>query len=346
MVGLEIHAALRSRSKLFSAASALDDGTINSQVCPFDLAEPGTLPLKPSASCVRSAIRACLAFDSKINLRSTFDRKHYLYIDLPAGYQISQVRTPLATGGCIRINNKQTVNLQRIHIEHDTATSSLNFNRAGIGLVEIITEPFVINKENQVTRVIDEIRLNLQLARAIRTASLHSTPIRADINVSCHRDDQCFGIVEFKNLSRSKEINSLLQTEFRRQKQLVESGKAVIAQTLHRSDSLASDRFKTKYMCLPEPNLPDLILSENMINEQAKSMHSMPWQIREFCLRQGVEENKIRKLLKQCLNYVNSERESDLDASPFQRFVKFVQEQNVSDCTAANRYLEKILEIT
>ncbi|KAF4011945.1 hypothetical protein G4228_003013 [Cervus hanglu yarkandensis] len=271
VVGLEIHAQIASNSKLFSGSQVHFAAPPNSLVSFFDASLPGTLPVL-NRRCVEAAVMTGLALDCHINRKSLFDRKHYFYADLPAGYQITQQRLPIAVNGslaysvCVGRKPSQmvtrTVRVKQIQLEQDSGKSLhddlrsqtlIDLNRAGIGLLEVVLEPDMSCGEEAATAV-RELQLILQ-ALGTSQANMAEGQLRVDANISVHRPGEPLGVrTEVKNLNSARFLAKAIDYEIQRQINELENGGEILNET--RS-------FDYKLGFMPEPNLPPLLLYDS-----------------------------------------------------------------------------------
>jgi len=279
VIGLEVHCQLRTRSKLFSSAPVGFGGEPNHSVAPLDIALPGTLPVL-NASALELAIRAALATHCKVHERSVFARKNYFYPDLPKGYQISQYEEPLATGGHVDLDSAggapRRIRLTRIHIEEDagksihdeSATDSLiDLNRAGIPLIEIVSEPDL----RSASEAAEYLRRLREIVRSVGAsdADMEKGQFRCDANVSLRPAGATkLGTrTEIKNLNSFRFVEAAIQREARRQAEILESGGAVLQATLGydgERDRLRVMRTKENaddYRYFPDPDLVPVVIS-------------------------------------------------------------------------------------
>ncbi|KAM6221310.1 glutamyl-tRNA(Gln) amidotransferase subunit B, mitochondrial [Rhynchocyon petersi] len=283
VVGLEIHAQISSKSKLFSGSQVLFAAPPNSLVSFFDASLPGTLPVL-NRRCVEAAVMTGLALNCRINKKSLFDRKHYFYADLPAGYQITQQRLPIAVNGSlvysVRVGNKQsqmitkTVRIKQIQLEQDSGKSLhdhlrsqtlIDLNRAGVGLLEVVMEPDMTCGEEAATAV-RELQLVLQ-ALGTSQANMADGQLRVDANVSVHRPGEPFGVrTEVKNLNSTRFLAKAIDYEIQRQINELETGGEILNETrsfdakLGCTVPMRDKEGKQDYRFMPEPNLPPLVL--------------------------------------------------------------------------------------
>lgn len=293
VIGLEIHAQIISKSKLFSSASTKFGSNPNENVSFVDAALPGVLPVINSF-CVDQAIRTGLGLEAEINKVSFFDRKNYFYADLPQGYQITQYFHPIISGGHIDIEKEdgeiRRVNIHHIHIEQDAGKSIhdqspvksfIDLNRSGIALMEIVTEPDM--------RSAGEVALFLQKLRSIlrylRTCdgNMDEGSMRADVNISVHRPGTPYGTrAEVKNVNSIKFITTAVNYEIDRQINILESGGEVDQETrLFDSTKGITRTMRSKedaqdYRYFPEPDLPPLILTQERIDNLKKTIPELP----------------------------------------------------------------------
>ncbi|CAG0922183.1 unnamed protein product [Notodromas monacha] len=305
VVGLEVHAQIKSKSKLFSQAGTAFRAAPNALVSPFDAGHPGTLPVL-NKRCVEAGVATALALNCRINNVSTFDRKHYFYADLPAGYQITQQRLPLAVDGFLEfpVFNNDVLKMYRSKIKqiqleqdsgkslHDEDRSLVDLNRAGVGLMEIVCEPDLGSSAEAVSFV-KELILVL---KTIKTCDclMEEGSLRVDVNVSvCKEGDSELGTrTEIKNLSSLNAVAKAVECESKRQISEVMSGRKVFNETRAFDDvkkvtvSMRVKETKVDYRFMPEPNLPPLILSEVIdVGMIERSLPELPSESRQRLLK-------------------------------------------------------------
>ncbi|HET9641758.1 MAG TPA: Asp-tRNA(Asn)/Glu-tRNA(Gln) amidotransferase subunit GatB [Candidatus Paceibacterota bacterium] len=267
-IGLEVHAELKTRTKMFcDCRNDPDEERPNVNVCPVCMAHPGTLPVI-NKEAVRHILRMGAAVGGTLADETVFDRKSYFYPDIPKGYQISQYEHPLISGGELA-----GVRLTRIHLEEDTARSShaggeslVDFNRAGIPLMELVTEP-VVHDAATAGRFARELQLLLRTLSA-GEANLEKGEMRIEANISVS-DTEAFGTkVEVKNINSFRSVERAIEFEIQRQSELIKKGGAVLQETRGWDEGKQEtfhQRFKegsADYRYFPEPDLPKLYLSE------------------------------------------------------------------------------------
>ncbi|MHB8660336.1 MAG: Asp-tRNA(Asn)/Glu-tRNA(Gln) amidotransferase subunit GatB [Minisyncoccota bacterium] len=289
-IGLEIHAELKTRTKMFcSSANDPDEARPNVNICPVCMAHPGTLPVI-NREAVQHILRIGCAIKGRLADFSEFDRKSYFYPDIPKGYQISQYLHPLVMGGEL-----SSVTITRVHLEEDTARSVhstgkslVDFNRAGIPLMELVTEPVIPDVETA-GRFARELQLLLRTLGA-SGANLEKGEMRIEANVSVSNKEGVFGTkVEVKNLNSFRSVERAIAFEIDRQIALLKEGGKVVQETRGWNESKQitfHQRFKegsADYRYFPEPDLPKLFLSE--IHEFSPetiraSLPELPWEHR------------------------------------------------------------------
>jgi aspartyl-tRNA(Asn)/glutamyl-tRNA(Gln) amidotransferase subunit B len=293
VVGLEVHAQILTKSKLFSRSPANFGSEPTTQVSFYDAAMPGTLPVL-NEHAVDQAIKTGLSVKGTINKISRFDRKNYFYPDLPAGYQISQLYYPIITGGRVDIDipdgTSVAVNLDRIHIEQDagksihdlsTVSSHIDLNRSGTPLMEIVSMPDMRSSQ-EAMEYLKKLRMIL---RYIGTCdgNMERGNLRADANVSVRRTGEPLGPrVEVKNINSIKFLGQAIDFESERQICLNEKGRAVIQETrLYDSCAGETRSMRTKensddYRYFPDPDLKPLVLSVERIERNRRELPELP----------------------------------------------------------------------
>jgi aspartyl-tRNA(Asn)/glutamyl-tRNA(Gln) amidotransferase subunit B len=289
-IGLEIHAELKTRTKMFcNCANDPDEMRPNVNICPICTAHPGTLPVINNEA-IRHILRIGAAVEGQFTNASEFDRKSYFYPDIPKGYQISQYAYPLVVGGTLA-----GIALTRVHLEEDTARSIhsggksyIDFNRSGIPLMELVTEP-VIHDAEIAGNFARELQLLLRTLGA-GEANLEKGEMRIEANVSVSNEEGEFGTkVEVKNLNSFRSVERAIAFEIKRQITLLESGGEVLQETRGWNETKQEtfhQRFKegsADYRYFPEPDLPKLFLSdipEFSLSTIRESLPELPWERR------------------------------------------------------------------
>ncbi len=307
-IGLEIHAELKTRTKMFcNSKNDSDETEPNVNVCPICMAHPGTLPVI-NKEAVRHILRIGTAIKGTIADFSEFDRKSYFYPDIPKGYQISQYEHPLVTNGELL-----GVAITRVHLEEDTARSIhahgkslVDFNRAGIPLMELVTEP-VLKDAETAGRFARELQLLLRTLSA-SGANLEKGEMRIEANVSISSSKDAFGTkVEVKNINSFRSVERAIAYEIQRQTALIESGGKVSQETRGWDEAKQvtfHQRFKegsADYRYFPEPDLPKLIISEipEFTSAALKaSLPELPWERRARYESLGIRKEYIEALMQ------------------------------------------------
>ncbi len=296
VIGLEVHAQLLTASKIYTSDANSFGGEPNTNVSVITLGHPGTLP-KLNRKVAEFAIRMGLACGSEISRFNIFDRKNYFYPDLPKGYQLTQDRTPICKGGEIPITTSEgegSIALNRIHIEEDAGKSIhlpdetdtlVDFNRAGVPLIEIVTEPAIRSSEEAAACLAEIRRLVRYLG--ICDGNMEEGSLRCDANVSVMLDGATeFGKkVEIKNMNSIRNVQRAIDHEAERQIVLIESGQAIISETrTFNADDGKTYGMRTKeelndYRYFPDPDLSPMIVSEEWLTEIRESMPELPRQL-------------------------------------------------------------------
>lgn len=282
-VGLEIHAELATQSKMFCGCkNDPEEKEPNLNICPICMGHPGTLPVI-NKEAVKKVLQVSIAVGGETADFTEFDRKNYFYPDIPKDYQISQYAYPLVKGGSLA-----GVTLTRIHLEEDTARSShevkdaslVDFNRAGVPLMELVTEP-VIHSAEEAMKFGRELQLLLQYLGASE-ANMEKGQMRVEVNISVSNNDSFGTKVEVKNINSFKAAGKAIDYEFNRQVALIKEGKKVIQETRgwdEHKEITFSQRSKENsndYRYFPDPDLPKLHISEIKDLNRAILMGSLP----------------------------------------------------------------------
>jgi aspartyl-tRNA(Asn)/glutamyl-tRNA(Gln) amidotransferase subunit B len=293
VVGLEVHAQVASKAKLFSGASTEFGGAPNAHVSLVDAAMPGMLPVINEA-CVAQAVRTGLGLNARINLVSVFDRKNYFYPDLPQGYQISQYKQPIVGEGVVEIdvdNQTREVGIERLHLEQDAGKSLhdqhpeysyVDLNRSGVALMEIVSKPD-LRSARQAQAYVAKLR---SILRYLGTCDgdMEKGNLRADVNVSVRRAGETeFGTrCEIKNVNSIRFIGQAIDYEARRQIDIIEDGGTVRQETRLFDSARGETRsMRTKeeahdYRYFPDPDLLPLELTEAYVDGLKKDLPELP----------------------------------------------------------------------
>ena len=286
VIGLEVHCELKSNSKNFSTGKN-GNGDVNTNLSVVDIGYPGILPCV-NKEAVKKSIMVALALNSTVPQKLTFDRKNYYYPDLPKGYQITQFKSPIGTNGYVMINVDGTlkrIDIHDTHLEEDTANmdhlstySLIDYNRAGVPLLETVTEPCISSSKEAVVYL--EALRNIFLYLDVSDARADLGQIRVDVNVSMKKEeDTKLGTrVEMKNINSFSTVKEVIEVEIKRQREILEAG-GVIEQETRRYDEAnkttvfmrgKSDAIDYKYYT--EPNIPPIRLRKEFINDIKNNM--------------------------------------------------------------------------
>ena len=297
VIGIEIHAQVNSKSKLFSSSPTDFGSKPNSQVSLIDAAMPGMLPVI-NKFCIEQAVKSGIGLNAKINKKSIFDRKNYFYQDLPQGYQISQYKDPIVGEGFVEIeteNGQKKIGVERLHLEQDAGKSLhdqdpnftfVDLNRSGIALMEIVSKPDMNSPEEAV----EYVRKVRSILRYLGTCdgNMEQGSLRADVNVSVNKPGNELGTrCEIKNLNSFKFIHAAIVYEAKRQIKLIEQGDSVNQETrLFNTQSGETRSMRSKedahdYRYFPDPDLLPLTLDDDWIKGLQDSIPELPDQIKE-----------------------------------------------------------------
>ena len=302
VIGLEVHAELLTRSKIFCRCSAAFGGPANTNVCPVCLGMPGVLPVL-NRRVVEFAIRAGLATDCTIARSSRFARKNYFYPDLPKGYQISMYETPICTGGRLDVlvdGGTKRIGLTRIHMEEDTGknihdahgdASLVDFNRSGVPLLEIVSEPDIrtVAEAGAYLRMLRSILMYLEIC----DGNMEEGSFRCDANVSVRPAGQAeFGTkVEIKNMNSFRAVEKAITYEVQRQTEALSSGERIVQETRlwdaerEETRSMRRKEYADDYRYFPEPDLLPLVVDAGWVDEIRATLPELPAARRDRFIR-------------------------------------------------------------
>ncbi|MEG3349519.1 Asp-tRNA(Asn)/Glu-tRNA(Gln) amidotransferase subunit GatB [Novacetimonas sp. GS1] len=293
VVGLEVHAQVISKSKLFSGASATYGGDANTHVSLVDAGFPGMLPVI-NRECVAQAVRTGLGLKARINLQSRFDRKNYFYADLPTGYQISQFTHPIVGEGTVEIElsdgTVRHIGITRLHLEQDAGKSMhdqdptrsfIDLNRAGVALMEIVSEPDIRSPE-EAGAYLRKLRMILRYLGTC-DGNMEEGSMRADVNVSVRKKDEPFRTrCEIKNVNSIRYVMHAIEVEAARQVEIWEAGGSVDQETRlfdpsrNETRSLRSKEDAHDYRYFPDPDLLPLVIGEEWVRNLEKGLPELP----------------------------------------------------------------------
>lgn len=311
IIGLELHVQMKTNSKLFSSAPVSFGKEPNTNVAPFDMAFSGTMPVL-NKQAVINAIRVCHALNMTIDNELWFDRKNYFYSDLPKGYQITQQKRPIGKEGFLQIQTSsgfRKIGIERLHIEEDTCKqvhykdyTLLDYNRAGIPLVEIVSKPEIKNGE-EAMKYVEKIR-SIVSYLGVSDGKMEEGSLRCDVNVSIRPiGSNHFGTkVEIKNLNTLANIQKAIDYEIKRQESLLLCGETVSQETRRFDERLKQTvlmRLKTDevdYKCFTDPNILPITLSKAFIDEAISTAPKLPEEKSFKYKEMGLSESECQLL--------------------------------------------------
>ena len=324
VIGLETHVELATESKIFCSCSTRFGGEPNTHCCPVCMGLPGTLPVL-NKRVLEYAVKAGLALNCSITRHTGFDRKNYFYPDLPKAYQVSQLYSPLCRNGRVELENK-TVRIHEIHMEEDagklvhdggTGLSYADYNRCGVPLIEIVTEPDFRNAE-EVISYLEHLKLTLQYL-GVSDCKMQEGSLRCDVNLSV-RPVGCERLgtrTEMKNLGSFKAIAKAIAYEADRQIALIESGGTVVQETRRWDEeqnislSMRAKENANDYRYFPEPDIPPIDLSEEYLDrlrsEQPELAHEKraryirDWNLPEYDARMLTGDKALAAYFESCV---------------------------------------------
>ena len=297
VIGLEVHAQIVSKAKLFSGASATFGAEPNANVSLIDAAMPGMLPV-PNQECIRQAVKTGMALNAEINAWSRFDRKNYFYADLPQGYQISQLYHPLVGEGAITIDpdekagivEAKTIGIERLHVEQDAGklmhdqhptSSYVDLNRSGVALMEIVSRPDM-RSPAEAGAYLRKLRSILRYVGSC-DGNMEEGSMRADVNVSVRKAGDSFGTrTETKNVNSIRFVMATIESEANRQVDVIEGGGRIVQETrLYDPDRNETRSMRSKedahdYRYFPDPDLLPLELTEDFLAACKAELPELP----------------------------------------------------------------------
>ena len=361
-IGLEVHAELMTKTKMFcDCLNNPEEKIANTNICPVCLAHPGTLPVI-NKKALEQVIIVGLSLNSEIPEYSKFDRKNYFYPDLPKGYQISQYDMPLCKGGELSLflsndleESKRNIKITRVHLEEDTGklihstngeSTLIDFNRAGVPLMELVTEP-VIHSGKEARLFAQGLQL-LFRTLDVSEADMERGQMRCEVNISLAKDEKLGTKVEIKNLNSFRAVEKSIDFEIQRQKEILEKGEKVIQETRGwdaGKEITYSQRLKEEaqdYRYFPEPDLPRLhIYSEKGSNglfnleELKKQIPELPWKKKErimkLCASLGdanllIQDEKLMNFFEEVIKEFN-----DIDVKDKEKVINLAFNYLASD---------------
>ena len=346
VIGLEIHLELQTRSKLFCSCSTAFGQEPNTNCCPVCLGLPGTLPVF-NRRAIELAVTAAAALNSAVQTKSRFDRKNYFYPDLPKAYQISQYDQPLAKGGYLEIefdHERRIITLERVHLEEEAGKllhsgdsifeaeySLVDYNRAGIPLLEIVTSP-AIYSGREARLFLEDLRLLLRYT-GVSDCKMEEGSLRCDANISL-RPAGSSGLgtkTEVKNMNSFRAVELALDSEAKRQEAILAAGLAITQETCHWDEEkketvpLRDKEGSSDYRYFPEPDLLPLILETSFIEKLASSLPELPFGRRRRLQDQYGLDGKTANLLTENRELGDFYESAAKDYHEYQNLAKWVQ---------------------
>ncbi len=381
-IGLEIHAELNTHSKMFcSCANNPDEKRPNFLICPVCVGHPGTLPVA-NEEAIKKVIKTGLALHSKIAKESKFDRKNYFYPDIPKGYQISQYDQPLASGGLLKFKVESSkfkvVRITRIHLEEDTGSSIhpegadyslVNYNRAGVALMELVTEPDITSGQ-EAKKFAEELQLIFKYL-GVSDADMEKGLMRVEVNISVMKSEarnpksetnskskiqkpKLGTKVEIKNLNSFKVVQKSIDFEIARQIEVLESGEKVVQETRGWNDKKEitfSQREKESahdYRYFPEPDLPPLYFDKKYIEDIGAQIPELPEQKRKrFSDEFGLSAEQIEVFItnKDLSEYFEKVASESEDKELYKLIANYLL-SDLQGILAGKEFVEKECKIT
>lgn len=331
IIGLEVHAELDTRTKIFCGCSTAFGAVPNSQCCPVCLGYPGALPVM-NCEAVRLAARAGLALSCRIAPVSGFDRKNYFYPDLPKAYQITQFAHPLCTDGALVITTAQGekhIGITRIHMEedagkliHEDGETLLDMNRCGVPLIEIVSEPDLRTPE-EADAYLRKLRTLLRYAD-VSQCRMQEGEFRCDVNLSVHRKGEPFGVrTEMKNLNSFVSVTKAIEAEYARQVAALRRGEPIVQET-RRFDQRKGETFSMRrkenahdYRFFPEPDLRPIRLTDAELDAWRSDMPVLPDARKAaFTARYGLSDYAAEELVQERMVADFFEEAAELTRAP------------------------------
>lgn len=319
-IGMETHVELKTNSKMFCRCNVVESDKPNENLCPTCLGLPGSLPV-PNKRAIEFITLLALSTKCQITTDGMFHRKNYFYPDLPKNYQISQFDLPVGTEGSLEIvvnGEFSTVEIERVHMEEDTGKSThigsgridsatsthLDFNRAGIPLVEVVTKPLIKSSKEAVS-YIEELR-QLVIDLDISEGKLEKGNLRFDANISVayENDDELGTKVEIKNMNSLRSLEKAIEYEISRQTKMLNNNETIIQETRHWDEkkevtsSMRSKEGSADYRYFSDPDIPNMILSKDFIDKIKNNMPVLPSEKRNTFINSGLsieDANSIGK---------------------------------------------------
>ncbi len=369
VIGLEVHVQLNTRTKIFCNCSTEFGKSPNTQVCPVCMGQPGVLPVL-NKEVVWKAVKAGLALNGEISKYSKFDRKNYFYPDLPKGYQISQFDLPIMKNGYLDINlsNDETkrIRITRIHMEEDAgklihgegeAISYVDFNRAGVPLLEIVSEPDMRSSE-EAYLYLKELR-NIMKYIEVSDVNMEEGSLRCDANVSIRKKGETkLGTkVEIKNMNSFSSVRKAIDYEVARQIDVLESGGVIVQETRlydateNKTFSMRNKEESHDYRYFPEPDLPPIMLDDDYIENVKATIPELPQVKRERFVKEykltGDEANLLSEEKDLAFYFEECVRNSKIEPKKISNWIQseilaILNEKNIDISDFAKEYVSSL----
>ena len=324
-IGIEVHVELKTKRKVFSASTNNYNDPANTNVNEVDFAYPGTLPTL-NKEVIDKSLLAALGLNFAITKKMHFDRKNYFYPDLPKGYQITQERTPIGRHGYITLSSGKKITIERMHIEEDTCKSIhedgrtlLNYNRAGVPLIEIVSDPVITSKE-EAMEYLNRLR-ELLFYLNVSDCKIEEGSMRADVNVSISKTDKLGTKVEVKNIGSIKDVGIAIDYEIKRQQEILDNNGTIEEET-RRFDSktnttilMRKKEIGNEYRYLPEPDIPYVYITDEEIENTKQKLHMLPDERRRLYIERGISPVNVEKIInnKTLSDYLNKFIDTNID---------------------------------
>ncbi len=365
VIGLEVHAQLLTKTKLFCGCSAEYFGAPpNTHTCPVCLGMPGALPVL-NERAVEYALMAALALHCEIPQRSTFARKNYFYPDLPKGYQISQFDEPLAIRGFLELPTGKRVRIRRVHLEEDagkllhteTGVSLVDFNRAGVPLIEIVSEP-ELSSPQEARLYMEELRRILRYL-GVCSGDMEEGSLRCDANISVSSDAQLGTKIEIKNMNSFKAVESALDYEVHRQRGILERGGSVTQETrlwnekTQETEPMRAKEESEDYRYFPDPDLVPLQIDGSWKQKVIESLPELPaakrarfsqeYQLPEYDIAVLTEERPIAEYFEAVVKL--HQHPKDVSNWMMSELLRLLKEQQSSNITMKPEHFAQVLQM-
>ncbi len=309
VAGLETHVELQTESKIFCSCSTSFGAEPNTHCCPVCTGEPGSLPVL-NREVLAYAIKAGLATNCTISRLTRMDRKNYVYPDLPKAYQISQFEAPICVGGYIELDSGKRIRINHIHMEedagklvHEGGYTYVDYNRGGVPLIEIVSEPDIASVE-EAAEYVEKLRLIMRHI-GVSDCKMQEGSMRCDVNISVHRAGEPLGTrAEIKNMNSPSFMEKALRYEYKRQCEALDNGEKIVQETRRYNEaSQTTESMRNKedaqdYRYFPEPDILTVHVSDEFIKAVADSMPKLPDELRRDFLSYGISEVEAKRLVE------------------------------------------------